>query len=399
MRLIQINSVCNSGSTGRIAEEVGKLVMSQGGTSCIAYGRGKATSQSIQMKIGGRYDTYRHILATRLKDNHGFSSKHATRQFVTQMRQYKPDIVHLHNIHGYYINIEILFKALQIMRVPIVWTLHDCWSFTGHCSHFESIGCKKWLDQCYECPQKNAYPSSLGIDRSFKNYQDKKRIFSSVKDKLTLVPVSNWLEDLLSKSFFKETAQLTIKNGVDLSIFKPNQSFLHSQTFTQNIKHHYLSVSNKGLDDVISFSSLLDEDEVILIVGLSEKEAKKASKIPKIQVLPRVSSQKEMSALYGKCSAYLNFTYGDTYPTTNLESIASGTPVVTYKTGGSPESVSKTTGFVVDQNDFLAVRRALNYIKKTGKEKYSRQCREYAEANFDKNICFEKYLKLYEEIM
>lgn len=290
-----------------------------------------------------------------------------------------------------------LFKFLKEYGRPVVWTLHDCWSFTGHCSHFEAIGCDRWQFGCYRCPIKSHYPSSWLCDRSSSNYEKKKLFFRSLNSHLTIVPVSHWLEDLLSQSFLSEMTMQVIHNGINLLDFQPQED-IALQCTSQLQKKCYLSVGSKGLSDIIEFSKqYLRDDEIILVVGLTESEIKKWSS-NKVIALPRTESIKEMSELYSFCDAYLNFTYGDTYPTTNLESIASGTPVVTYRTGGSPEAITKETGFVVDKRDFIEVRKALDQIKYFGKKRYREICVNYARKHFDQSIQLKEYEKLYERL-
>lgn len=216
--LFQINVVANWGSTGRIAEEIGQMAIKCGWKSYIAYGRGKPKSQSKLIRIGNEVDMYRHALISRLLDNHGLNSNKATRKLIDRIRDIKPDIVHLHNIHGYFLNYALLFDFLKDAGIPIVWTLHDCWSFTGHCAHFTFAKCDKWINGCYSCPQINTYPTSFFRDRSKQNYEDKRKSFTSVPN-LTLVPVSDWLAGLLKKSFLKEYTIHRIYNGVDLNKF------------------------------------------------------------------------------------------------------------------------------------------------------------------------------------
>ena len=173
MKVLQINSVCGVGSTGRIATDLHSVLQAQGHESCIAYGRGKKINCEDTIKIGNKLDNYVHVVQTRLLDRHGLGSYRATKKFIEQINQIGPDIIHLHNIHGYYINIKLLFDYLRKANKPVIWTLHDCWAFTGHCSHFDYIGCNKWKSGCEQCPQKKEYPTSLGKDNS------KKAIFLS----------------------------------------------------------------------------------------------------------------------------------------------------------------------------------------------------------------------------
>ena len=404
MRVLQVNVTQNTGSTGRIAEAIGQSVIKDGGESYVAYGRDYNPDgmQSLIYRVGNNLDTYSHVLKTRLFDGHGLASKRATKQFVNWTQKLQPDIIHLHNIHGYYLNYPILFDFLKQYKRPVVWTLHDCWAFTGHCSHFESIGCNLWKTECRCCPNKLAYPKSIGLDNSRRNFRLKENYFTSLQGLLTLVPVSNWLCKLLNLSFFKDIGSIeVIKNGINLSLFKPQQGNHLYLPFTlpKNIKHFYLSVSQKGLEDIKYFSSrYLEKDEAIIVVGLSKEEIRHSRQSRKIFALGKIDSN-SMTKIYSLCDAYLNFTHGDTYPTTNLESIASGTPVITYETGGSPESITNDTGFVVQKGDYSAVRNALNIIRSRGKDYYSIKCRQYAELHFDINKCLKMYINLYSHLL
>src|SRR5690554_1045133 len=181
MKILQINTIVNSGSTGRIAEEIGLEIMNHGYTSYIAYGRGQRPSKSNLIKIGNNKDVYLHGIRTLLFDQHGLGSKEATRSLIENLKFIKPDIIHLHNIHGYYLNYQVLFKFIKIENIPVVWTFHDCWPFTGHCTNFDSVDCKKWIIECETCPLTNAYPKSF-VDRSTLNFRDKKKAFLDVKN-------------------------------------------------------------------------------------------------------------------------------------------------------------------------------------------------------------------------
>src|SRR5690554_4239501 len=222
-KILKINTVVNSGSTGRITEEIGQLAIKAGWKSYIAYGRNKRPSESELIKIGNSWDNKMHGLQTRLFDMHGLASKNATNDLVIQIKKIKPDIIHLHNIHGYYLNYEILFSFLNVVNIPVVWTLHDCWPITGHCTYFTYVGCNKWETECFSCPQKTNYPASFLIDRSKKNFNRKKELFNSLMD-VTIVPVSNWLSDILKKSFLHKYPVRVINNGINTEVFKPTES-------------------------------------------------------------------------------------------------------------------------------------------------------------------------------
>ena len=399
--LLQINSVVNTGSTGRIAEDIGRIAMGKGWKSYIAYARNERPSQSQLIKIGRDCDIKMHGLQTRLLDNHGFASKRATHKFIEDVERIKPTIVHLHNIHGYYINIEILFNYLAKADIPVVWTLHDCWAFTGHCCHFTFIGCDKWKTHCYECPQKKSYPASYLIDNSRNNFSRKRELFNSVKS-MTIVPVSNWLGGLVGESFLKEYPIKVIHNGVDLSTFKPMETeSIAKKYYTQN-KFVLLGVANiwderKGLQDFIKLSKHLNNDEVIVLVGLSKEQTKDLP--TNIIGLERTESVQELAELYSLADVFINPTYEDNFPTTNIESLACGTPVVTYKTGGSPEAIDANTGFVINQGDIDGLIKVVAEIKSKGKNYYFDACVDRARRLYDKEDRFEEYINLYEQLI
>jgi len=400
-KLLQINTVINSGSTGRIAEEIGILALSNGWESYIAYGRNERPSKSTLIKIGSQIDTIIHGLQTRIFDRHGLGSQSATKAFVKRIKEINPDIIHLHNIHGYYLNIEILFDFLVSYNKPVVWTFHDCWPITGHCTNFDFVGCERWKTSCYECPQKKEYPASLMIDRSRKNFLLKKELFSSLKN-ITIVPVSDWLAQIAGQSFLKNCSLHTIKNGINTTTFHPFDD--NSIRVKLNLIHKFiiLGVANvwsprKGLQDFIELSTLLESEYQIILVGLNDSQI---SKLPKnIIGLSKTESVEELASLYACADVFVNPTFEDSFPTTNLESLACGTPVITYKTGGSPESIDTETGFIIAKGDITGLQQAIYTIKNNSKHKYSSACRLRAIELFNKDDRFREYIKLYESLL
>lgn len=375
-KLLQINSVINSGSTGRIAEEIGQTAIAAGWESYIAYGRNERPSSSKLIKIGTDKDIKLHGLQTRLFDRHGLGSKGATTDFIRQVEDIKPDIVHLHNIHGYYINMEVLFLYLKKVNIPVIWTFHDCWSITGHCSHFTFVGCEKWKTQCYNCPQKTGYPASYLIDRSKKNFILKKELFNSLSN-LTLVPVSQWLSGILKESFLQNYPIKVINNGVNTEVFRPSEvsDFRNKHGLIDKFVLIGVATSwgeRKGLNDFIELSKILESEFQIVLVGLNKKQI---DQLPdNILGIERTESVDTLADIYATSDAFINPTYEDTFPTTNLESQACGTPVITYKTGGSPEAIDESTGIVVEQGNINKLTEAVYSIKKKGKEKFDFSC-------------------------
>jgi glycosyltransferase involved in cell wall biosynthesis len=394
--LLQINATANAGSTGRIAEGIGQLAIKHGWKSYIAYGRRMTNSQSEIIRIGNKWNIYWHILMTRLFDRHGLASKQATKEFIRQIRQIQPDIIQLHNIHGYYLNYPILFDFLKEYAVPVVWTLHDCWTFTGHCSHFTVVQCDKWKIQCGACQQKCAYPKSFFFDNSKKNFQVKKTCFADI-DNLTIIVPSQWLADLVSQSFLKKHIIKVINNGIDLSVFT-------SQTEHKNIagKAVLLGVANawtenKGLNDFIKLSELLSSNIQIVLVGLNRKQI---TNLPSSVIgIERTNNVPELVNLYSSANIFINPTYEDTFPSTNIEALACGTPVITYKTGGSIEIVSGDVGMIVERGNIETLVNAIEEVLSKGKSFYSENCRKRANALYNKEDRFREYLDLYEKAL
>ena len=347
-----INSVCSIRSTGRICTDIANKLEQEGHECKIAYGRENVLSEyekyahritsPLEVKIDG--------VKSRLFDNAGLNSKRATKKFIKWVEKYDPDLIHLHNLHGYYINIEVLFEYIKRKNKPVIWTMHDCWAFTGHCSHFARINCDKWLSGCHHCPKKKGYPSSVFLDNSKRNYHKKKAVFAGVEN-MTIVTPSKWLASLVEQSFFKGTKIQVINNGINTDIFKPTQGNFREKYGLQN-KKILLGVASawsesKGLYDFVKLSEKLDDNYKIVLVGLTESQC---AELPtQILAITRTTNINELAEIYSTADLFINPTYGDTYPTVNLEAQACGTPVVTYKTGGSVESVP--SGNVVDTGD------------------------------------------------
>ena len=397
--LFQINVTANWGSTGKIAEGIGQIAISKGWRSIIAYGRGTPTSTSELIRIGNDCDMHIHALSSRIFDNQGLMSKRVTKKLVEQIKAIHPDIIHLHNIHGYYLNYKILFEYLAKADIPIVWTLHDCWSFTGHCAYFDYVKCRKWENMCCHCPQKHTYPESFGIDRSQKNYYQKLISFTQIPN-LYLIPVSEWLQKLIQESFLREYKSIVIHNGIDTDNF--NYVLQNSYIEQYKGKKIILGVASvwekrKGLDDFIALCEKLSDEYLIIVVGVAAQQIKKHPS--SLIAISRTEDQRGLAALYSSAFVFFNPTYEDNFPTTNIESLACGTPVITYRTGGSPEAISEDTGFVIEQGDLDGVVNAINEIKAKGKDFYRTKCRERAVKYFRKEDRYNDYIKLYENIL
>ncbi|MEJ5317866.1 MAG: glycosyltransferase [Tenuifilum sp.] len=400
-KLLQINSLANSRSTGRIAEEIGQIAIAAGWESYIAYGRHARTSQSKLIKIGSDWDIKWHGLQTRLFDRHGLASTNATKKLVEKIKEIKPDIIHLHNLHGYYLNIEILFHYLATANIPVVWTFHDCWPMTGHCAHFTFVGCEKWKTQCFSCPQKKNYPGSYFLDRSKQNHKQKRNLFTSVND-MTIVTVSNWLAEIVKQSYLKDYPIRVINNGIDVNVFSPQSRDSIRLKYGLADKFILLGVATewgrrKGLHDFIELSKILKDDEIIVLVGLKDDQIKTLPE--NIIGITRTESTQELAEFYSSADVVMNISYEETFGLTTVEGFACGTPGIVYNTTASPELVDDSTGLIVDPGDIKGLVKAITQIKEKGKQSYSEACVKRAHRFYRKEDRYREYIELYEELL
>ena len=393
MRILQINTTVNSGSTGRIAEDIGNTLIYAGHESYIAFGRGNQKSDSKLIKIGSKLDFYLHLIISLFTDRHGFGSKRATKRLLKEIDIIKPDAIGLHNIHGYYLNVKILFKYIKDKNIPILWTFHDCWPFTGHCSY--NTDC----DNCKNCQRK--YPTSVFLNQTSRNFKDKNLIFNQVK-KLQIITPSIWLKDLVKQSFLKYPVHC-INNGIDLNQFKPSENYkkLKEKLHLKN-KKIILGVAStwdkrKGLSDFIQLASLLDTSYKIILIGLTSKQIQGLPK--NIMGVQRTESIAELANYYSMAAVYINPTHKDNFPTTNIEALACGTPVITYNTGGSPEAIDAQTGKIITKGDVKGLWHAIQELAQHSQKHYAKVCRTRAEELFNKEDRFMDYLKCYEALI
>lgn len=397
MKILQVNTVCKSGSVGRIALDLYSIIEANGDECVIAYGRGAAPEGIRTIHVNTRMDFYSHAAYSLLTGAHGLASSGATQRLIEKIEEYNPDIIHLHNIHGFYMNIKIFFDYLKKADKPVIWTLHDCWSFTGHCAYFDYAECGKWKDGCNRCIQyRNSYPYGVFHDNSVNNYNIKKEVFTSVKN-LTIVTPSRWLKDYVKKSFLKEYETRVIYNGIDLSKFKPFTGGIEDK-YNKDNKKIILGAANmwearKGLTYFEQLSEILTDDYRIILVGLNRAQLKKLN--PKITGIERTESVFELAKLYSLADVYVNATLEDNFPTTNIEALACDTPVITFATGGSVESIDDSCGIIVAKKDVEGLKRAVMDICEN-KGKYNGCLAKSRQ--FDKNDRFKEYIDLYESV-
>ena len=394
MRVLQINAIYPNGSTGKIVQQIKQLCDDQNIACKVAY-RYKEKGETFDDTycVSSWWDCHIHNRLARLTMMLGCFSKIKTYFFLKKLSKYAPDIIHLHNIHESFINHKMLFHYIKKQNIKVVWTFHDCWAMTGKCPHFDMIGCNRWKTECHNCPQK--YPAYIDTSRFM--YKRKKKWFSGIEN-MVLVTPSEWLANLVSESFFKQYPIKIIHNGIDLSIFKPTESNFREK-YNLIDKKMVLGVAfgwgeRKGLDVFCKLAERLPEDYQVVLVGTSDAVD---AKLPKnILSVHRTHNQQELAEIYSTADVLANPTREDTFPTVNIEALACGTPVVTFRTGGSPEIIDDTCGYAVEKNDTDAMfEKIMNVCE--NKPFLQKNCTNRA-SQFEKNSKFKEYIDLYKEM-
>lgn len=394
-KIVQINATCGVGSTGRICVDIRRMLTGSGIENYIFYSSG-ASDYPLGKKYMTPLEVKFQALKSRIFGNYGFQSKSATKRLIEELDKISPDVVHLHNIHGHNVHLGILFDYLKEKETKVIWTFHDCWAFTGYCPHYTMAGCSAWKENgCIGCPQRKHF--SWFVDRSNYLFEKKKKLFTDID--LTVVTPSQWLADQVKCSFLKNSNIKVINNGIDLSVFYPRESEFRKKYGIQD-KFIILGVAfgwsaKKGLDIFISLSEKLDKHFQIVLVGTNDEVDKELPE--NIISIHRTQSQTELAEVYSAADVFVNPTREDNYPTVNMESIACGTPVITFCTGGSPESIDEKTGIVVKEKNCSAILTAIENIRNSN---------NYTESNcvmlakrFDKNLKYQEYLDLYNNIL
>lgn len=397
MKTVLINS-CNFGSTGNIMLEIAETAENGGYTAAVCYPQSRDNSRKQKEKdfiIGTRFSRNIHLMLAEITGLNGCFSYFSTLKLLKKLDKLKPDIIHLHNLHNCYINLSLLFKYIKKHNIKTVWTLHDCWAFTGHCPHFDMIGCDKWKTGCYSCPQYKEYPKSL-FDNSKYMYRLKKKWFTDIKD-MTIVTPSEWLASLVKESYLKDYPVKVINNGIDLNVFKPTESDFRKKYALEN-KYIVLGVAfgwgrRKGLDVFVELARRLDKEKyTVVLVGTDDNVDKLLPE--NIISIHRTQNQTELAEIYTAADVFANPTREENYPTVNMEALACGTPVVTFNTGGSPEMLDETCGAAVAKNDIGAMYNEI--IRICEAKPYSVEACIKKAKGFDKNEKFEEYIRLYE---
>lgn len=393
MKVLQINSV-PYGSTATISYNISKIAQKCGIECILAYGYSyhPQIARNNYIQIGNRYDKALHLILSKLTGLHGCFSHLYTYKFIRFIDKYKPDIIHVHNLHGWFINIPMLVHYINMHHIKIVWTLHDCWSFTGHCPYYDLANCTKWKTGCYNCLAHSRYPSTF-FDCSSMMYKLKKKWFCSIEN-MTIVTPSKWLQQQVRQSFLSNKRCIVINNGIDLNKY--------IQLYKKNInnkKFKILCVSfewstRKGIDVIIQLANLLDSEKYEITIVGTDKQID--SILPSnIKSIHRTQNQQELIQIYNDSDVFVNTTREENFPTVNIESLACGLPVITFDTGGSPEIIDKTCGIVVEKNNVVALAKAIMSLKETP---LSRDACRTRSLRYNQDERFMDYIDLYREI-
>ena len=393
-KVIQINSECGFGSTGKISVAISRELNKNNVENYIFYSGNHKNDYEGGIMIAPKISIRIHQLLSRVFGDQGFHSYFSTRRMVKKIKKIAPDAILLHNLHGYYLHMGVLFRFLKRYGKPVYWTFHDCWPFTGHCTHFIASECYKWKDGCYECPRKSSYPYSWFFDRSKDLYKKKKKLFTSIEN-MTVITPSEWLAELVRESYFNKYPIKVINNGIDLDVFKPTDSVFRKK-YAIGQKRIVLGVSSvwnyyKGIDVFCELFQRLDTSKYqIVLVGTDDSVDKM---LPEgIISVHRTCDQTELAALYTCADVFVNPTREENYPTVNMEAIACGTPVVTFNTGGCAEIVTEECGAVVYSNTIdEMVEKIHNVI--SNRDFYVNGCRSRAD-DFAERTCFDKYIRM-----
>lgn len=400
MKIVQVNCVPN-GSTGHIASNIHSKLLELGYESYFAYGLGQCDLKNTY-KISNWFDNHVHVYLSRYTGFHGCFSIFATLKFLKYLKKIKPDLVHLHNIHGYYINVPILFNYLKKHNIKTMWTFHDCWPFTGKCTHYTVVGCDKWKTECTNCPQRRQYPSSYWFDTSKIHYKYKKKLFTSLQD-LTITTVSEWLKNQVEMSYLSKYPVVRIYNGIDTSKFKKCDSYedIHKKYNISAEDKIILGVASswnerKGLKTFLEISKRFNQDEKIILVGLNDLQIESLPN--NIIGIKRTENFQELAKLYGRADAFFSPSLEETFGLVTAEALACGTPVVVINSTACAEIVSDEVGIVLD--DVNNIDMIINSFRNIFSKNYDfDKCQKHIKDNYTKEKMIENYINEYKNTL
>lgn len=404
MRIAIVNML-HTGSTGRIMFEIAQCARAAGHevntySPCLYQLGGAATLPAIKHHgyFGSAGENRLHVLLAKATGFHGCFSTFATRQLLKDLDDFRPDVIHLHNLHNWTVDVGCLFAYIKKRNMKVVWTLHDCWSMTGRCAYFTIAGCDRWKTGCHHCPSLESYPSAY-VDQSRILWNLKKKWFAGIENMLIITP-SQWLADIVKQSYLAEYPLKVVNNGIDLNVFKVTEENVKNHYGIEAEDHMVLGVAfdwteRKGLDVFIRLAERLDKNYRILLVGTDDSVDKQLP--DNIISIHRTNNAQELALLYNAADVFINPTREDIYSMTNLEALACGTPVITFRTGGAPETVDESCGSVIDCDDAEALEKEV--IRVCTEQPYTREaCVSWAK-HFDMHKRFEDYVRIYEKIV
>lgn len=394
MRVLFVNLVYGVGSTGKIIADIADLLRKGGSDVRILYGAGADSSDADARRTAGRLEYYAHNALSRLTDHAGLYSRAATRRMIREIKTFQPDLIHLHTLHGFYVNYEMLFRFLKGSGIPVVWTLHDCWPFTGHCTHFSQIKCTQWQTECQDCRLLRRYPHCYGKGDVRRNFRRKKDAFTGVKNLVITTP-SQWLAGQVALSFLRDYPRMVIPNGIDRTVFRPQASDLR-KSYRLEDKKIVLGVAStwsaqKGLPDLLALADRLGADYQVVLIGLTAQQLPHVP--PNVLGLPRTANQTELAQWYTVADVFVNPTYEDTFPTVDMEAQSCGAPAAVYETDGCPETLVTGNSVLTAQGDLDGLEHAVRDVVRRGV-----RVAPCETERFDKERTYEEYIRLYKRM-
>ena len=403
MKIIQINSCYGTGSIGRIVRDIDCMLRNYGLDSVCVYAENPQEPPMHGYKMGNPIDKKIHALKTRVEGRQGYGSKMETKRLLRFLDKEKPNIVHLHNIHANYININILFKYLAKKNIVTIITLHDTWFFTGKCTYFTIVKCEKWKKYCKHCPKNKMEVKSWFFDSSSRVFKDKMNKYKAIQ-KLYLVGCSKWIADCAKKSpLFEKRDIRVINNGVRLNIFRERDHEELKYRSGLSDRFVILGFGNKWLyeENPQMLENIIREfhNAIVVLVGCTDMDKaiyKKRYTSNQLQMISYINDVNELAKEYAKADVFINLTLEDNYPTVNMESICCGTPAITYDSGGSPEMVVHgETGYIIHKYDWDSLKSCILKIMNGRIDRHF--CAEYGRMHFNQEKRYLEYLKLYKE--
>lgn len=401
MKVLQINAVYGFKSTGVIVKDIGEMLVNNGDEAYFAYQQSNEKLENGFL-IGNRLDWKLHALYSRLFGKQAYASKRATKKFLKWVDKIKPDVVHLHNLHSNYINLTLLCDYLEKNQIPTVITLHDCWFFTGKCTHYTEHGCYKWQEGCYDCSQLKKDNTSWFFDRTEKLWKDKKKWIQRLPN-LAVIGVSDWITSEAKKSFLKDaTIVKRIYNWIDLDVFYPREEDVKDKYNLPKDKFLILCISagwsenSPKYKDLIELSERLGVEERIVLIGNISESIKLPSNIIH---LGYINDTNELAKVYSCVDSYVHLSHEDTFGKVIAEAMACGTPAIVYNATACPELIGENCGYVVEKGNIDGIIAAILKIKEKGKNSFSSSCVQFVNENFEKNKLIEETKEVYVQLL